>query len=261
MTKTSLIVPVLNESLTILSCLENLLSAVSQSDSKVDYQIVVSDAGSTDDTVAKVKTMISSNSIISLKEFTYSGGKSIGKTILQAVEGINFDRIVICPADVRLSAECLHQLNTLPLSACGGFLKRYDHQSFIVKIYEFIINNIRTCTLKNLVWTNAFFLSREAAQLIPTNGFMEDVQLSDAIKAHKLSLHILKGPVEVSFRRYVHDGILYRILANLLIIGLYRIGYRNVQVLKKIYSFNFRRKAGPVDSSSTGPSERRQQDS
>ena len=234
--KLTIIVPVLNEREIIKESLIGLASSLKGCHRCDQCEVVVVDAGSTDGTDCVARAYCE------VRGWCFTGGRltdpSIGKTIQLGLMQASGDYVLLLPCDCRISSAGMREL----MEACsqqgqdyGGFYKVYVPDSFGLRVYASLQNLLRTALLKNLVWTNGIWFRRSLvkAEKLPCGGFLEDVQLSDLLK-RQFQIQLLSAPIEVSARRYT-AGSLRRILINLVVIGLYRVGFRDVRRLRRFY--------------------------
>lgn len=239
--KISIIVPVLNERIfieTTLSHLEDTLSNLKK-DNIGNWEVVISDAGSTDGTLGIIDKFAQQNpSWIATTEVI--SDPSVGKTIMQGVIKTTGDVILILPADSQLEKEGLKGLwNALQSRVeCGGFIKRYCPSNYVLTLYQTIQNLIRLRCLRHLVWTNGIFFKKALLESFrfPTIGFLEDVILSDFLRK-KSSWGLIPIPITISSRRYYPNKIAKRLVINLFIMFCFRTGLVSPKRLRSIYGY------------------------
>ncbi len=164
---------------------------------------------------------------------------SVGAAVRTGVQRGRSTAVLVLPADCRLTAgavkECLRKLNAGAI--WGGFEKTYRPTSPWLSVYQAALNLIRTRWLGHLVWTNGIFFRRDAlarAGGIPVLGFLEDVALSDRLRTVARP-SILRGPIQVSSRRYQQRGVLRQIILNGLILFAHRFLGLSPQALGRWY--------------------------
>ncbi|MGE3975325.1 MAG: glycosyltransferase [Bdellovibrionales bacterium] len=238
--RVSIVVPILNEVNLVSTCLGYLQSTLADlSRRKIgQWEVVVSDAGSTDGTVKLInKFMTKENWKFEKSNISHP---SIGKTIKQGIHVATGDYIWILPVDTRLQIDAfvdLWEIVSHDHADYIAFPKLYAPSTTLLKLYQFLQNTIRLKLLKHVVWTNGIVLSKRIFESydVPTVGFMEDVIWSDQLRK-KIPLLILTHPIEVSTRRYHPSGILRQIFVNFIVMLLYRIRLVKPQNLKTIYN-------------------------
>ena len=228
----SVIVPVYNESEFIEPFLERLAEL------NGDAEFIFVDDSSDDSTCASIQNYEARLSGMQLLTINSHKGMAPGNNA--GAKTATGDVLWFLPAD------CLPPPNALELieqtlhntTAIGGaYFKHYTSGSLFMKCGEFYLNNLRFQRAGNVVSTNGIFLRRETFDKLggfTEHGFLDDVLLSDRLK--KIGrLAVIKQPLIVSSRRYERDGISKRIINNLLIVLLYRLG-RSPEQLKNLYS-------------------------
>ncbi len=235
MYKASIIIPVLNEYSQLKKFLIGLrlwkLIFLNQ------LQIIIIDSQSTDQS-QEVFNLIEAEKLATVLQLktTPHQTKSIGLAVQQACEKVQSELVIILPIDVELSDPQIDQLLSINISLLdwGCFTKKYSDTRYLMSSYAWAQNTFRSHFLRQAVWTNVFFFHRKYAYLIPTNGFLEDVILSDRLRKISKGL-VINKPVIVNSRKYSQDGLKTRIFSNFLILILFRLGYKNTQALKDYY--------------------------
>ncbi|MDA9189601.1 glycosyltransferase [bacterium] len=235
-----IIIPILNEQKILPSSLKRLLE-LQDFAVKNTIKIIIVDGGSADDSYELItKYCETYNNFFCDQEKIKN--PSIIRTLNIAKNLSTANTILILPIDCYLSLESLKiVINSLALQDYdyGGLAKKYAPNGPILSLYCKIQNLIRTSLLKNLVWTNCIFLKRDIffdPEVFIDHGFMEDVYLSDKLKKEKFKFKYINTKLEVSSRRYIQDSPYKRILINLIVIFLFRIGLKSPSKLKKIYT-------------------------
>lgn len=238
--KISIIVPVLNERVFIEGTLTHLQKTLSilKGNAIGNWEVVVSDAGSTDGTLEAINKFIERNdSWIAITDPILK--PSVGKTVRRGILKATGEVLLILPADTQLGSDGLKELwHVLQTGVeCGGFLKQYSPSNSILRLYQSVQNLVRLKCFKHLVWTNGIFFKKALIESLdfPTIGFLEDVILSDFLRKVP-TWRVLSTSITVSSRRYYPNRILKRILINLFIMFCYRTGIASPEQLKAIYS-------------------------
>lgn len=234
--KLSIVIPVYNEydqlagKVEVLSLWKNRFGD--------SIEIIILDSNSTDQS-KKWLDVLSSRGLARVFQLILQPNqqRSIGLAVYQACNYAKAVTLLILPIDILITEKQIMQvLEMSPLhEQWGCFFKKYDTGSNLMKIYCYLQNRILTACFRQAVWTNVFFLRSELSHLIPTNGFLEDVQFSDRLKVISAGT-IIPEPAIVSVRKYEYDGLIRRIFYNGVIILMYRFGYRNFAQLKELYA-------------------------
>ncbi len=239
--KIIILIPVLNEEKWILQTLKNLEQTLIHLSLKspLEWQVVISDAGSMDQTLEIIDRWMPKKKFELLKNKIQS--PSIGKTINLGLSNTQSDFVLILPCDTVVTLKGLQELEFKILhknALCGGFRKQYKPETFALKLFQFSQNFLKIKFLHTLCWTHGIFFHRACLKdkKVPEIGFMEDILLSDHLKKN-LHWTLLKTPITVSSRRYLKDGVLKRITLNLAIYTLYRTRLFSVQWLRKLYHY------------------------
>ncbi len=223
-------VPIFNEIGLISQALPRLVELSHHFKSKV--LIVCLNIGSTDGSLAALEKFRDNIKVIN---FPVNEDLGIFYYLKACAKELNADYIMCLPLDVTISVLYIRKVLILIESqvAWGCAFKKYDQPGALLAVYAWVQNQIRTRLLKNFVWTNAPFFSLKILENVEISGFMDDVRLSDALK-NKPSV-VLNEEVIVSARRYVSDSPARRIFRNLLIIALFRLGFRDIRKLRALY--------------------------
>lgn len=226
----SIIIPVLNE----FDKISHLVSKLKTYPSK--YKVFICDGGSTDGTLEYLKSLNKEIDFELLSQKLET--PSILATINIALEHVSTKYVMIHPIDVN-ALNTINQLALDPPHQNNYIIpfKKYDSPHLLLKIQEYLLNNIRVRLMKSFVWTNCPIIKTN--MLIPLAkdpvGFLEDVILSDELSKLGKKPDILKTPVIVSSRRYVKDGTVSRFLGNIYIMLLFRLKLASIAKLKRIY--------------------------
>lgn len=225
--KISVIIPVLNESERISNLISNLMELSG------DKEIIISDGGSTDGTLEKLKyfnyvTVISSDSGRALQ--MNSGAKIATGEILWFVH-----------ADSVVSKTSLYDIEAaIKAGALGGFFKIefYDANDKFMKFIE-RTSHTRAKNFCLIFGDQGLFLRRDFFNEL--GGFanvalMEDWEISSRLrKYHKQKLiYGLDTIIGTSARRYLKNGRLKTWLKMNLIKTLYLLGF-STKILREIY--------------------------
>lgn len=225
----SILIPVLNEAAKIPELIEKLKTY------PTTIPIIICDGGSQDDTLHLLQSLKGDLSFEVIHEKLPSpsimGTLSLGLTTLRS------EFVMIHPVDVDAKF-LLKELNPSKFKNYDYIVpyKRYDSSHIILKIQEFLLNNLRLSLKKSFVWTNCPIVKTDLLRklAIKPAGFLEDVILSDELAKLSTPL-VIKTAVVVSSRRYQKDGTLGRFLGNAYIMFLFRFKLASIEKLKKMY--------------------------
>ncbi|MCR9203509.1 MAG: glycosyltransferase [Halobacteriovoraceae bacterium] len=167
---------------------------------------------------------------------------SIWKTLCLAKNHVNSEFVWIHPVDM----EAPEVLSKLPAyfqtgKDYGWFQKVYLEKHWLLSVQAFFLNKVRSKISKNFVWTNAPIIKTSLFQSLAnlkmmkdTEGFLEDVVLSDYLKKHYDGQYMTLK-IHVDPRRYLREGVLKRIWGNLKIMYLFRFKKESPKKLKQLY--------------------------
>jgi rSAM/selenodomain-associated transferase 2 len=219
----SIIIPALNEEESLPFLLENLASQ------EGDFEIIVADGGSVDNTLTICK------SYPDIKIISCEKGRA-----LQMNKGAEIARgntLLFLHADTLLPRKGIitieNVMNDDRFSA-GSFLVRFDHEDWILSFLARFtrINN------RYLTWgDHGIFIRRSIFNEI--GGYkniplMEDLEIQKRVRRRGKFIK-LPLPVTTSSRRFIQNGILRQKLLNIALIMAYEIGVAPARI-KKFYS-------------------------
>ncbi|MGM0366296.1 MAG: TIGR04283 family arsenosugar biosynthesis glycosyltransferase [Actinomycetota bacterium] len=205
----SIIIPTLNEEKNISSCIESILRQTPE------FEIIIVDAGSSDNTVA----IAQSKKAVVLR----SDKKNIGYQCNLGAKSSNGDILIFLHADTRLCENALERVRYFFKkyrgAAGGSFNMRIEGNSFFYKILS-MGGNIFCAITKIHFGDRGIFVRKKVFERI--SGFqdmpiMEDVDFSQRMKKHGKT-KILKGPVVSSSRKFEKEPFyktLYLVLSSL----------------------------------------------
>lgn len=230
MKNVTILVPVFNEE----KALPGLFKAL---ESYPPHKILFCDGGSTDASRDLIKergyTLIERN----IKN------NSIWRTLCLAKNHVTTEFVWIHPVDME-AAEVLQKLPAYfqPGKDYGWFQKVYLEKHWLLSLQAFFLNRVRSKISKNFVWTNAPIIKTSLFQTLvnlkkmrDTEGFLEDVVLSDYLKKHYDGQYMTLK-IHVDPRRYLRVGVFKRIWGNIKIMYLYRFKHQTPQTLKSLYN-------------------------
>lgn len=228
----SAIVPVLNEESVIDSFLQWHLTL-----SGIDEWILV-DGSSSDRTLERIRAFQSQYSQLRLIAGEHLRGRArqMNAGAASAVGEVFLFLHSDCKLDP-LAPDALKNILSNKEIIGGGFYKKYEQETALLRCYRSLMNLVRTKWLRNLVGTNAIFIRRSVFETLggyPEVSILEDMILCDRMKsAGKLAM--LKPYLIVSSRRYIKDGIVRRMIMAVRILILFRIMRVEPNQLKMYY--------------------------
>lgn len=237
--KFTILIPFLNENKSLELCLNYLYDTFSNI-VNLNFDVVVCSHEATSYEKKIINNFLKKNNFSFIEQ--YSEEKSIGSTISLALKKTNSIYTLIMPVDIKIPKETILSFQKEVLDNArytyGGFYKKYSQSSVLISLYTFLQNQINSKFLKNLVWTNCIFIKNDNNITIPQTGFLEDITLSDELKSHG-NWKLMNKPIVVSMRKYTNDGIINRILGNILILLLHRMRILSIKSLHILYSKGF----------------------
>jgi rSAM/selenodomain-associated transferase 2 len=219
----SIIIPVLNEGKSINALMENLM------DQEGDYEIIIADGGSTDDTLARCR------SYRDIKIVTSEKGRAIqmnkGASIALGNTFLFLHADTTLPEKGILAIEKAMGNDKIP---GGSFYVKFDNQNRILNFLACFtrINN------RYLTWGDqCIFIRKTIFEEI--GGFkeipvMEDLEIQKKLRRKG---RFIKLPLAVttSARRFIQNGIIRQQLLNIVLVMAYETGVSPNRI-KKFYS-------------------------
>lgn len=220
----AVIIPTLNESGSIFSTLTPL-----QSWRKRGHEIILVDAGSTDDTVQKSEGLVD-QVLISNK------GRAIQMNM--GAERADADILLFLHADTLIDESAdqliLNVFNDQQYR-WGRFNVSFASNKLIFHVIAFMMN-IRSCLTSVATGDQAIFVEKALFEQVgryPLQPLMEDIQLSISLKKFGRG-YCLKNRVVTSCRRWEQGGIIRTILLMWGLRVAYFLGVPS-RILKKFY--------------------------
>lgn len=220
----SIIIPVLNESQTIGSCLFRLREQIDH------HEIVVVDGGSNDDTLDIVRAFSD------VKWLCSPAGR--GNQMKKGAEAAEGDLLLFLHADTCLPPGGLARIETLMAQegiVAGSFSLSFEEPNFLLKLYALFSR------INHLLFTygdQGLFMTRRIYEWI--GGFqeipiMEDVEIQKRLR--KMGRFVkIRQPVVTSARRFLTYGIIKQQFLNIRLVFLYHAGFSPFW-LKRFYVY------------------------
>ena len=221
----SIVIPVLNESQNIESCLFRLKKQIKH------HEIVVVDGGSDDNTLDIVRAFTG------VKWLCSPPGR--GKQMNRGAEVAEGDLLLFLHADTCLPPRGLERIETLMAQGgivAGSFSLSFDEPNSLLKLYALFsrINHILfTYGDQGLFMKRHIFERIGGFQEIP---IMEDVEIQ--MRLRKIGRFVkIYQPVITSARRFLTYGIIKQQCLNIGLVSLYHTGFSPVW-LKRFYEYH-----------------------
>jgi rSAM/selenodomain-associated transferase 2 len=225
----SLIIPVLNEADLIE---QNLRRASSSGVSEV----IVVDGGSTDGTVRQVLGFVKASEGANTRIKFLNCGPGRGKQINLGLAEATGDVLLILHADNWLAPDFARQIQQLqeklqrsssvnPVRFWGGFRQRIQHPGWRFRWLE-LGNQWRSELLGLVYGDQAMYISRSLIESVGSFQpipLMEDYEISSRLRK-VCRPRLLPGPVYVSPRRWLANGVLRQTLRNASLVVRYQLG-------------------------------------
>ena len=206
----SIVVPTLDEETSVRQLLPEILP--------VADEVIVSDGGSSDDTVAAAKQ---------LGATVVMSDPARGPQLNRGASKASSDLLLFLHADTHLPDNGLDLIRQAATSGHvgGGFHIRFDDPRSIFKLGSGIVN-LRTSLTRSPLGDQAQFATKQAFQSL--DGYRNWPILEDLDFIRRLKslgpIAVIKTPARTSARRFTQSGIIATIANNWLIFGLYFLG-------------------------------------
>ena len=200
--KLSVIIPAINEAASIGKAIEHSLALS-------PHEVIVSDGGSTDDTMAIARSL-------GCRVVKSPRGRAIQQNA--GAEASQGDVLLFLHADSWLAPEARQQIETTlqsPRIPGGAFYHRIDAGGLLYRLVE-AGDALRVCCTRIAYGDQGIFLRREIFERLgrfPNIRLMEDVRLMKTLRGHG-RLALLPGPLHVSARRWQKHGAIRQTLRN-----------------------------------------------
>ena len=210
--KVSVIIPTLNEELTIERCV------ASAWDAKCD-EVIVADGGSSDQTIRIVQSL--SCTLIE----TAPGRAAQQNAAARQASG---EVLLFLHADNWLAPSACDQIREIfsrPATVCGAFRQRIEADGFLFRALEW--GNALRARWPGLPYGDQGIFVRAQA-FFEVGGFPAVCLLEDLLLMKRLRKvgkpHLLAGPIYVSPRRWLEHGVMRQTLRNWSILSAHCIG-------------------------------------
>ena len=206
----SIIVPTLNEEASLRRVLQRAL--------EIGDEVIVSDGGSSDQTLAIAR---------SLGVTTVSGTPGRGVQLNRGAAGCETEILLFLHADTELPSNAGDEIRTAVANGAigGGFHVVFDNRRPLLRLGNRLVA-WRTSIFSTPLGDQAQFVLRHVFTQL--GGYREWPILEDLDFARRLKrrgpLKILAGPATTAARRFVGQGILRTVLINWTIWFLYWVG-------------------------------------
>jgi rSAM/selenodomain-associated transferase 2 len=221
----SIVIPVLNESQTIASCLFRLAKQIKH------HEIVVVDGGSDDNTLDIVRAFTG------VKWLRSPPGRGIQMN--RGAEVAKGNLLLFLHADTFLAPGSLDRIETMMAQeeiVAGSFSLSFDEPNLLLKLYALFsrINHLLfTYGDQGLFMTRYIFKRIGGFREIPV---MEDVDIQKRLR--KMGCFVkIRPPVVTSARRFIAYGIIRQQCLNIGLVFLYHTGFSPIW-LKRFYSYH-----------------------
>lgn len=217
----TVVIPALNEEQAICRSVQSAVSAGAS-------EVLVSDGGSRDRTVERATEAGASSVVRSLP------GRGVQmNSAAQLASGIF---ILFLHADNELPEQALEQICMHENAAWGAFQQRIDSRRRIYRMIEWG-NDLRVRWRAVPFGDQGIFVRRSLFEDL--GGFadiplMEDVELSHRLRKIKAPV-LLKGPLQISARRWEKKGVVRQTITNWMIQLSYARGVSVEQLARKYY--------------------------
>ena len=218
--KLSVIIPTLNEELNLPATLDSV------GEPKSDLEVIVVDAGSTDQTLAIAQQH-------GCKAFVGNPGRAQQMNAGAAIA--TGDHLLFLHADTRLPESYRHEIQRVldtPV-ACGAFPLKINAHGIALRMIESGVA-FRSRILQMPYGDQALFF--RSADFYEQSGFsqmaiMEDYELVARMRQTG-SIGLASLPVKTSARRWIKKGILRTTLINQLCVIAYRLGFSDKTIAR-----------------------------
>lgn len=206
----AIVIPTLNEEAALR---HHLAAALADAD-----EVVVSDGGSTDGTVAVARE---------LGACVVTGPPGRGGQLTRGAEATDAPLLLFLHADTRLPPDGIGRIREAVAGGAvgGGFLVRFDMGGARLRLGERLIN-LRTRLIRCPLGDQAHFVTREAFRAL--GGYRDWPILEDLDFALRLRRYgrttLIASPVTTAARRFVQQGVVRTVATNWLIWLLFFCG-------------------------------------
>lgn len=208
----SIIIPTLNEEAVIQKTLSHVLTQ------KGNWEIIVSDGGSTDRTLEILKTFSTVKLIHSKKGRSLQMNEGARHAKGEILLFLHADTLLL-PNAIEKVENVMNQKNIIG----GSFFLKFDADNIPFRIYSFFSK------INHLLFTygdQGIFIRKKVFEAI--NGYkdmvlMEDVEIQQRLRKRGRFIK-LHQPVITSSRRFVRRGIIMQQLQNVILVLLYLLG-------------------------------------
>lgn len=225
----SIIIPVLNESQTIVRYLQDLRHRII---SEQQIEIIIVDGGSTDNTVALVAPYA---------DYMVCAPKGRASQMNAGAQQASGEYLLFLHADTQLPENAFSFLQSYPYPypypQWGFYRVALSGKAWFFRVIERMIN-WRSCMTQVATGDQCLFVRHSL--FLSVSGFsniplMEDVDISKRLR-RQFSAYIVNTPVVTSSRKWEQGGIVKTITLMWYLRGLYFFGVSPHYLVKKYYS-------------------------
>lgn len=216
--KTSIIIPIYNESRKIQACLSELQCLSG------DFEVLFADGGSTDDTLEQIPNHYR----------VISCGKGRAIQMNTAAKEATGDVLWFVHCDSKLPRDALAQI-AASTGQFGCFRIGFDYDGPFMKCNTFMSN--RRAVMDHIafgdqgIWVHRDLFLRQGG--FPELPIMEDYEFSRQMKRQHIKLHVLSGRIITSGRRYQTNHPLKTMWSMIWLRHLYRSGVDIQEIARK----------------------------
>ncbi len=219
----SVIMPAYNESQSLKKTIEETMVTLQEHD--LDYEIIVVDDGSTDNTYEIAASLVTQNPKI--KPFSYKENRGRGYAIKYGFQQAKGDLVVLIDADSDLPpSQIPHLLEYMKRNDADVVNGSKRHalsqlsyplrKRFLSWGYQFMVRTLFRIPLKDTLTGLKLFKREVLQEMFPkvrAEGFVLNFEL--LLYAHRLGYRIVEAPIEINYDSQVRSNITPRSILNI----------------------------------------------